>query len=162
MTIKFTKRNGETVETADKNVFFESVKSGDVLPDSIIEVDGRFAKASQVRGAEFPIFAVEPIAAPAPAVAPPTAEPETEPTVAMPAKIVTAFTSLRGIVYILGAIAALGGAATAINALDGPEVAKQMGVMVGIAGVLWGATIGAVGHFTLDILEFIVRSLPKK
>jgi hypothetical protein len=76
--------------------------------------------------------------------------------------MVTAFTSLRGIVYVLGGVTALGGAFSAINALDGPEMAKQMGVTVGIAGVLWGATIGAVGHFTLDILEFIVKELLKK
>ena len=44
--IKFTRRNGERVETNEYEILRDAVKNGDVHPDGFVEVDGFVGKAT--------------------------------------------------------------------------------------------------------------------
>ena len=67
MTIKFTTRDGRTVETTDKDVLIAASKNGGIGPESLVEVNGKTYLAKKIQGLTFgdPTAPAPPIAAPA-------------------------------------------------------------------------------------------------
>lgn len=96
MTIKFTTTDGRTVETTDKNVLFEAARKGEIIPETMVDIDGRIGVAGQIKGMEF--GAAKATTAPA--------TPETRED-ALPPKTKKALDGLRNIAYAIGYVSAI-------------------------------------------------------
>lgn len=53
MIILFKKRDGECVETTDKNVLVKAAAVGEIGPDTIVTVDGMGVEARRIKGLVF-------------------------------------------------------------------------------------------------------------
>ena len=161
MTIKFTTTDGRTYETTDKNVLFAATGNGLITPETIIEVDGKTVRASQIKGLEFGTAKTS--------TAPATTEPQKN---VLPEKIILALDHLRGLSFACAGLAAVAGALLFFKSFGGEEQyiryvgyvktpANPVGIGTGV-GMMIGAVIsGYMSHCFFDILEYIAKAVTK-
>lgn len=159
MTIIFKTRDGRTVETTDKNVLIAAAKNGEIVPDTVVTIDGAGINAGRIKELVFgaPAPAPEPPKPATPAPAPKPAEKKNaEP---LPKPIRAAFEWLTNAGVLLWWLAAfiwvLAGCAFMANDFIGVAVSSFVAAGCCIYNAFFLTNI-------LKILEYIAVNVTKK